>query len=73
MDLPFYTHHTKRKDISEEDKAVLRDLMRVTEPTFVYAAGKYLKYSRWSIWSSWDSSKVLVDYTISSKGINRKS
>lgn len=39
MELPFYTHHSKRKDIGEEDKQILRDLLKVTEPTVIYAAG----------------------------------
>lgn len=39
MELPFYTHHSKRKDISEDDKQILRDLLKVTEPTVIYAAG----------------------------------
>jgi|JI9StandDraft_1071089.scaffolds.fasta_scaffold3248682_1 hypothetical protein len=28
MKLPFYAHHLTKKDISEEDKVVLRDLLK---------------------------------------------
>lgn len=37
--MPFYTHHSKRKDISEDDRVKIRDLLKLTEPTVIYAAG----------------------------------
>ena len=39
LELPFYTHHSKRKDISEADVQIVRDLLKITEPTVIYAAG----------------------------------
>lgn len=43
LELPFYTHHQKRKDISEEDVKIVRDLLKIVEPTYIYAAGtKYI-------------------------------
>lgn len=44
MELPFYTHHDKRKDISEADKQLIRDILKLTEPDYVYAAGKLWNY-----------------------------
>jgi hypothetical protein len=41
LELPFYTHHDKRKDISEADKQLIRDILKLTEPDYVYAAGKH--------------------------------
>lgn len=39
MELPFYSHHSKKKDISEDDIVVLKDLLRLTEPDVIFAAG----------------------------------
>lgn len=39
MKLPFYAHHLTKKDISEDDKVVLRDLLKLTRPDVIFAAG----------------------------------
>lgn len=40
LELPFYgTSHKNRNEIGEEDYEVIRTLLRLVEPTAVYAAG----------------------------------
>jgi glucosamine-6-phosphate deaminase len=39
MELPFYCHHSGRKDAGEADQQIIRNLLSTVEPTVIYAAG----------------------------------
>ena len=39
LKLPFYSKKSQRKEPTEEDYSRVRDLMKITEPTVIYAAG----------------------------------
>ena len=41
LELPFYSHHSKRRDPDEDDEKIVRDLLQIVEPTVIYAAGTY--------------------------------
>ena len=43
LNLPFYSKKSERKEPSEEDYARVKDLLRFTEPTVIYAAGIYIE------------------------------
>ena len=41
LELPFYTHHSKRQDPTKDDVDIVRDLLKIVEPTAIYAAGTF--------------------------------
>lgn len=41
MELPFYASHLKKKELSEDDKVVLRGLVEKIRPHAIFAAGKF--------------------------------
>jgi hypothetical protein len=46
MELPFYAHHSGRKDAGEADKQIIRDLLEKVAPSVIYAAGTCSSYLR---------------------------